>query len=161
MGPFQGAILDATLFVCWGDGDLRAYQCQNCKTVNRLAPKCGKCQADVVEPTLIQISWWLHEHRSDKAARRCAIASSASPPGISSRGASANDCQCGPSATGSKYLCVQSVAIAERPRLAPGKAILAVKGWPRPRGWGALGGEVGARSWGRASSNKLFPASNK
>ena len=33
-----------------------------------------------------------------------------------------------------------------------GKATLAVKGWPRPRGWGALGGEIGAGSLGKSGT---------
>jgi hypothetical protein len=45
---------------------MREYRCSNCDTVNRLAPKCGKCQADIAEPAMIRASWWVYEHRKDK-----------------------------------------------------------------------------------------------
>lgn len=45
---------------------MREYQCHSCKAINRLSPKCGKCQSDLVEPALVRASWWLHNHRTDK-----------------------------------------------------------------------------------------------
>ena len=45
---------------------MREYRCPKCDTVNRLLPKCGKCQADIAEPAMIRMSWWLYQHRKDK-----------------------------------------------------------------------------------------------
>lgn len=44
---------------------MREVHCQNCKTINRLAPKCGNCQAEISEPRLIRSAWWLYDHRKD------------------------------------------------------------------------------------------------
>lgn len=53
---------------------MREVHCQNCKTVNRLAPKCGKCQSEIDEPKLIRAAWWLYGRPKDGGLVYLAIA---------------------------------------------------------------------------------------
>jgi hypothetical protein len=46
--------------------ELREYKCPNCGVMNRLRPKCSKCDTALIDPAFIRMSWWIYNRRKDR-----------------------------------------------------------------------------------------------